>query len=418
MSDGIFRKTALERLSSPDQLDRLITVTRPRGWMALVMLCVIAGAAIAWGILGSIPTRVQGNGILISTGGQVVNVQAPGSGTLSEIDIRVGEEVSAGQIVARLSQTDAAQRYENALAVVEEKLDNQRRVAEQADREWAVKQQNFDRRRAALRDRLTAGQQRLDFLRGRLADEEKLLTDKVITREVVARTRDEANRAAQEVAEVRNDLARIEAEALDLLATLDNRRRTAEDAVSEARRQLAQVEATLNRATIVIAPASGTVTEVKVSQGALVTEGQSLFAFQSGGAFLDLVLYIPPQHGKRVKPGMPVQISPSTAKREEYGTALGSVEWVSDFPATLEGIRSVLQNDELARNFQQGGPPYVARVALERDTGTVSGYRWSSTKGATLALSGGTLASAEITVSEQAPVTLIIPLLREYTGLF
>ncbi|MFN3461757.1 MAG: NHLP bacteriocin system secretion protein, partial [Oceanibaculum sp.] len=131
-----------------------------------------------------------------------------------------------------------------------------------------------------------------------------------------------------------------------------------------------------------------------------------------------LVLYIPPQHGKRVKPGMPVQISPSTAQREEYGTAMGTVEWISDFPATLEGMRAVLQNDELARNFQQGGPPYVARVALERDPGTVSGYRWSSAKGATLALSGGTLASAEITVSQQAPVTLIIPLLREYSGLF
>lgn len=418
MAEGIFRQTALERLSSPEQLDRLVAVTRPKAWIALLMLGVIVAAALVWGFLGRIPSRVEGQGILISSGGRVVNVQAPGSGVLTEINVSVGQTVEAGQTVARLTQTDAEQRHKNALKVVEERLKDLARIKAQIRQEQKVKTANLESRRQTLRDSLTAGQERLEFLQRRLADDEALLEKKILTRVNVAGTRDETNRAAQTVAELRNSLANLDAEALEIAATLENRRDAAEDAVSEARRQVAQLEATLSRSTQVIAPASGAVTEIKTAPGALVAEGQSLFTFQSGGQTLDLLLYIPPQHGKRVRPGMAVQIAPATAKREEFGTMDGRVEWVSEFPATVEGMRAVLNNDELARTFTQSGPPYVARIALLPDPNTVSGYRWSSAKGATLALSGGTLASAEITVAEQAPVTLILPLLREYTGLF
>ena len=34
----IFRKVALERLSSPEQLDQLMQVTSPKGWLALAGL--------------------------------------------------------------------------------------------------------------------------------------------------------------------------------------------------------------------------------------------------------------------------------------------------------------------------------------------------------------------------------------------
>src|SRR3546814_10105534 len=66
---------------------------------------------------------------------------------------------------------------------------------------------------------------------------------------------------------------------------------------------------------------------------------------------LELLLYIPPQHGKKVQAGTPLQISPSTAKREEFGTLIGTVKSISAFPVTLDGMRAALQNDELARTF-------------------------------------------------------------------
>ena len=39
--DRIFRQAALDRLSSPEQLDQLMQVTTPKSWMALVAFIVL-----------------------------------------------------------------------------------------------------------------------------------------------------------------------------------------------------------------------------------------------------------------------------------------------------------------------------------------------------------------------------------------
>ena len=65
MDKSLFRKASLERLSSPEQLDALMHVTQPTGWVALLAAAVILGAAILWGFVGSLPVKVVGRGILI-----------------------------------------------------------------------------------------------------------------------------------------------------------------------------------------------------------------------------------------------------------------------------------------------------------------------------------------------------------------
>ena len=44
----IFRKVALERLSSPEQLDQMVQVTNPKGWLALTGLGAIVGGLAIW----------------------------------------------------------------------------------------------------------------------------------------------------------------------------------------------------------------------------------------------------------------------------------------------------------------------------------------------------------------------------------
>ena len=61
----IFRKVALERLSSPEQLDQLMQVTSPKGWIALLSICGLLAVVVVWGFVGTIPTTASGDGILI-----------------------------------------------------------------------------------------------------------------------------------------------------------------------------------------------------------------------------------------------------------------------------------------------------------------------------------------------------------------
>jgi hypothetical protein len=66
MSTPIFRKTSLERLSSPEQLDELMHVTGPRNWLVMAGLGALLAAVVLWGVFGTIPTTATGEGVLVS----------------------------------------------------------------------------------------------------------------------------------------------------------------------------------------------------------------------------------------------------------------------------------------------------------------------------------------------------------------
>jgi HlyD family secretion protein len=57
----LFRKRALDRLSSPEELDRLVRVSRPGTWIALAGLLVVVAAVVLWAALANITTTVSGS---------------------------------------------------------------------------------------------------------------------------------------------------------------------------------------------------------------------------------------------------------------------------------------------------------------------------------------------------------------------
>jgi hypothetical protein len=64
MASRVFRKIALDRLSSPEQLDQLVQVTPPRGWAALGILTALLAAGVLWGWFGSVSVEVFGDCVL------------------------------------------------------------------------------------------------------------------------------------------------------------------------------------------------------------------------------------------------------------------------------------------------------------------------------------------------------------------
>jgi len=96
---------------------------------------------------------------------------------------------------------------------------------------------------------------------------------------------------------------------------------------------------------------------------------------------------------------------------------LGRVTYVSDFPATSRGMRRVLKNDKLITGLAGSDAPYEVHADLLVDASTASKYKWSSSQGPPLRIQSGTLAVAHVTVASRRPIELVVPLLREYTGL-
>lgn len=64
MQNQVFQKQAQDRLASPEQLDALMQVTKPRGWLALITIVLLLFSLGAWAFVTEILVTLDGNGVL------------------------------------------------------------------------------------------------------------------------------------------------------------------------------------------------------------------------------------------------------------------------------------------------------------------------------------------------------------------
>jgi len=416
-SEKIFRKAALDRLSSPDQLDQLIDVTRPADWIAALVIGLALVGAATWGVVGRIPTRVAGEGILISDGGRVVDAVSAVAGRLASVEVSVGDQVDQGQLIAKIAQTDTEQRYRNAAEAFRERENEHAELVSAIKRELETKTANFAAQRAALEQLIATAEQRVAYLTEAVAGLEGLNVKGFVTRRELEDRRSDLHATRQRITESRNEILRIEGQKRESEAQRELDRLASQFRVNEARRQMEQLAGTLERDSRLTSPIDGHVIEIKVSIGGVLAAGTPVVAIETEGTSLQAIIYVPADRGKNVQPEMEVRIEPSTIKREEFGTMIGKVSTVSDFPVTPEGMAAVLHNEALVRRFSREGAPYSVLVQLERDRAAVSGYRWSSGTGPPIRLTTGTIARAEITTREQPPIDLVVPIMRRVSGI-
>jgi hypothetical protein len=62
----IFREKALQRISSPDDLDEMIQIIGPKDWLIFLVTGVLLALLLAWGFGGRIPVTREGRGLLVS----------------------------------------------------------------------------------------------------------------------------------------------------------------------------------------------------------------------------------------------------------------------------------------------------------------------------------------------------------------
>jgi HlyD family secretion protein len=416
-SGKIFRAVAMERLSSPEQLDQLIDVTRPRDWIAALVIGLALVGAVTWGVVGRIPTRVAGEGILISDAGRVVDAVSAVAGRLAAVEVSVGGRVVEGQLIARIAQTDTEHRYRNAAEVLREREHEHSELVSAIQRELEIKAANFAAQKSGLEQMIATAEQRVAYLTEAVAGLEGLNVKGFVTRRELEDRRADLHATRQRITESRTEIQRIDGQKREAELHRDLDRLASQFRVNEARRQMEQLAGTLERDSRLTSPIDGQVIEIKVSSGGVLAAGTPVAAIETEGKNLQAIIYIPADRGKNVQPDMEVRIAPSTVKREEFGTMIGKVSTVSGFPVTPEGMAAVLHNEALVRRFSREGAPYSVLVQLERDRAAVSGYRWSSGSGPPIRLTTGTIARAEITTREQPPIDLVLPIMRRVSGI-
>ncbi|NJR49607.1 MAG: NHLP bacteriocin system secretion protein [Leptolyngbyaceae cyanobacterium CSU_1_3] len=474
--NNLFRKEALDRLSSPERLDQLMQVVQPKKWIPLAAMGSLIAVGLTWSVLGRIPITIAGQGVLVFPS-KVAAFQSPSSGQVLTLNIRPGDRVKKGQVLATIDQTELQEklslarlklvqlqdqdRTANSLqsqrTILDKSAIQQQRQAIQQSLETTqsvtpiLREKGLDsirQERLTLVQRLQTTQDLVPTFQQRFAIREQLRREGAVSSDSVLQAQQEFLNSKTKISEIESQLKQLDVKEADAqrqflgnlnatkdlqaqLAALDtklagqaeqdlaiatNRKKEIQD----TERTIVQLASQLKGTSQVTSNFDGRVLEVAVVPGQNLGEGTKIGTIEAQDASSKLVgvMFFPVSEGKKIRKGMELQVTPSTVKRERFGGIVATVTNVSPFPVTQEGASSVVGGAEVLQGLTTQGPQIQVFADLQPDVSNKSHFRWSSSKGPDTEITSGTTTSVRVKVDEQSPISFVFPILRSWSGVY
>jgi HlyD family secretion protein len=410
LAESIFRKEALDRLANPERLDAPLRLVAPPHWILLGAFVALVAAALVWAAATSAPVKVSGRGILIDRAG-LSEIVASDSGQIAAISVAAGDSVVADQPIALLASSELEREIADTRArLVQAQASLARLNAYYADQTRSEGSADTGRLASIARTRAELDRRRI-ALEERVRGIETLVPRGFINRETVIAAQAEAAETRERIANLDNEAARLRVEGVGRTGRYRLELLEGQNGIEELRRELVRLQARAGEQTVIRAQSAGQVIEVKVGPGDVVAPGSALATIARNNRSGETIalLYVPAGEGRRIQPGMRAELLPDTVEREVYGTIAGRVLTVSPLPATREGMRRILRNDQLVDQLLVGGAVTEVRVALERDRSTATGFRWSSSRGPERGVGIGTLTGARVVIDRRRVLDWLLP---------
>lgn len=420
MSAPFFRKSALEKLSTPEKLDQLIKVTGTKAWIALITIMVAIFTALIWSFMGTVKTKLDVVGVVL--GGDVHEVVATAQGQLLELKIAIGNNVKKGDIIATIRQPELFQQIEDAKVVLSDRKFEMEKLMSYGNQGAQLQGQIISQSRVSITGEIESEKKKIVFLNNQLESENALLEKSLITKSQVANTKQQIEASKNTIERLKGQIVETSSQQNNLGFDIQQKVTLQKQRIAEAERNLKFLAEKYDNQRNVKSPYDGEVVEVLTDAGIVVSAGSPLFKLKNTRntkqSQLRGILYIPSKDGKKIKKGMEALIVPSTVQPEEYGFIKGKVTYVSDFPITQQGMLTSVKNDQLTKQLLVGGPLFEVYVDFEKDPVSYSGYKWTSAKGPDIFLKEGTSCLGKITIKHEPPVTLVVPAFKKFFDLY
>ena len=101
----LYRKSSLDKLSNPEQLDRMIKISSPLSWLALVAVLLLIVSTIVWSVIGTLPTTETVSGIIVSPD-SVTSIYSDYVGVIEKYCVKAGDKIHKGDSIAEIKLTD------------------------------------------------------------------------------------------------------------------------------------------------------------------------------------------------------------------------------------------------------------------------------------------------------------------------
>lgn len=162
----------------------------------------------------------------------------------------------------------------------------------------------------------------------------------------------------------------------------------------------------------------GIVDEVLIEKGKIISSGTPVCTIRltQNRDELTGIFYIPVDKGKRVEPGMTIQLAPNGVDTSKTGSLIGVVRSVSQYPVSADSIRQKLGNDQLAQWIQssQNSALMEIKFDLVKDKNSESGYLWTSIVGEHKEITAGSFCTGSIIIERQPPIEKVFYKLSQW----
>lgn len=395
MKKNIFKKDSLEKLTSPEQIDRLLVIVGVRGWISISVLVLLTICILIWSVVGEITVTAQGIGVFFNPENMNI-VRSNVDGVVEQVNFTEGDHVEAGEELMTLSNPILLSKYEDL------KEDIKRR-----EKSLATEQKNYNE---LVEVRLRLHQTMLELKKLKLSSLEESFKTGVQDPFLRLKLQQDIYDAKISVEIEESELALLkeqkdnedypsiiegqEWELLSLKATLQN--------LKEAKQKLK-----------IYAPISGTVVLVHSIIGEEVGSGSILLWVEAEldkGAENHIYGFFPVDQGERIQDGMQVQLQFASVDSEKYGKMVGTVKKKFPYAATqesavLKSIPSQKLRDFLALEFTtlviQINPKYRADNPLK--------YQWTTKEGPPFEIHPGATATLTVVIERKKPISYVIP---------
>ena len=409
-----FSEKALDNLGSNIGDQTLRSAKNFWNYFLLSAVTLLFAALLIWGFCGRISENVTGIGITLLNNGYHPII-ARGTGTLSHLNINVGTVVAPGQSVGQIHNPEL---FFNIT-----KLGN----------EYKALISEMEILRAGI-GKLTAGKIRSEKKRQEMLAELTALQQQSRLR-------------AQEIAAIHSTLQQSGAVSkIAYFQALDNQTQaeisfantifeslandlTSEDTLWQQQRQLMEMQQTLSQkkreldlalrlfreSNWITANQQGRVTEIFKKEGTFVQNGETVALLSSDPADgIYIAAFIPAIRSREIKCGMSVFYSPAIAPANRYGYIKGVVREVSLMPSNPNAIQAELANEALTRQISEQGAVIRIVVELLPDTGTASGFAWTTKRGYAGKITSGIVGEVIINTGKRSPASYILPAWKDF----
>ncbi|HEX4333998.1 MAG TPA: HlyD family efflux transporter periplasmic adaptor subunit [Usitatibacter sp.] len=394
MPRQLFRQEAID--AQREKFLGEATIARPVPfWVFSLLAASVAVMLIAVALWGQYTRRERVEGyVALDTG--AARVLIPDSGRVTDLMIKEGDEVKAGDAMAKLSLDRSTGSGTSTNEAVAAEMQNRRVILEKEQNQWRelgaqqvgqlrrrirdmeTELTQIDREASLQQERIKSARDQLERYHG-LAGEKQFVSEALVKqkRDEVTDQEIKLQNLARQRGQVERDLAsaRLDEPSIDL------RTRTQTEQVarqlSELQEGLTQVEG--RRESVIRAPMAGVVTNIAVNRGQSVAADSTFATVLPKGSGMHVELLVPTRAIGFVRPGQEVVLRYEAFPYERFGQYRGVIADVS---------RSVWTQGEHVGALTAKEPVYRIDVKLDRQNVSALGQDY--------ALRAGMLVSADL----------------------